>query len=212
VTPFESFFDGRLFVINLTKRTDRLQHFNAMCQRTGLTSVQRFEAVGDLRDESGRINGNMGCVASHRALLEMQIANQWPRLFIFEDDADCIYADFHERWERFERELPPTWQMCYLGAGYFEAPIARVSPHVIRAGRLATTSSYGITLEAAKLIAPTLNGVGPIDSLVSAFHREVDTFIISPRCFVQFPSFSDLQEQHSGNAQSMLSRELEANL
>src|ERR1044072_9187822 len=137
-----------------------MEHFRAMCARTGLTAVQRFEAIGGIMVD-GRVNGNAGCVASHRALLEMQIANDWPRLWIFEDDADCIYVDLHERWDRFARELPETWQMCYLGGGYFEAPIARVSPHVIRAGRLATTSSYGITLEAAKRIAPTLLGVGP---------------------------------------------------
>ncbi len=212
MTNFERFFNGRLFVINCAHRQDRMDHFSAMADRIGLSLVQRFDGITGLLDHNGRVSGNMGCTASHRALLDMQIANNWPRMFVFEDDADCIYSDFHERWDRFERELPESWSMAYLGGGYFEPPIARISPHVIRAGRLATTSSYGITLEAAKRIAPTLTGVGPIDSLISGFHRELETFIISPRCVVQYPNFSDLQEADSGNAQSMLSCELEASL
>lgn len=210
MTSFERFFDGRLFVINCASRTDRLEQFNAMAASLGI-SVQRFEAVTGIV-VNGRVNANAGCTASHRALMELQIANNWPRLWIFEDDAACIYRDFHERWERFERELPADWGMVYLGAGYFERPLRRVSPHVIRAGRLATTSSYGLTLEAAKKIAPSLTGVGPIDSLISGFHHEIPTYLISPRCFVQRPSFSDLQEREMNNSQSMLDCALEADL
>lgn len=211
MSPFERYFDGHLFVINLAKRVDRMEHFNAMCARTGLTAVQRFEAVGGIVVD-GRVSGNAGCTASHRALLDLQIANGWPRMFVWEDDAEIIYHDFHERWDRFERELPSTWHMIYLGAGYAEPPMARVAPHVIRAGRLLTTSSYGITLEMAKRMAPSISGVGPIDSLYGGFHRDAEVYLMSPRAVVQYPNFSDLQEQDSGNAQSMLSRELEAGL
>lgn len=211
MTPFESFFDGRLFVINLTKRPDRLQHFNAMCQRVGLTAVQRFEAVGGIVVD-GRVNGNAGCVASHRDLLDMQIKNGWPRLMIFEDDCEIIYRDFEERWAHFAAELPPDWDMLFLGAGYAEPPLRRVSPHVIRAGRLFTTSSYGITLAAARRIAPALSGVGPIDSLLGEFQREMNTYVISPRVAVQYPNHSDLQERSMDNSQSMLDRALEAGL
>lgn len=212
MTPFESFFGGRLFVINLAKRTDRLAHFNAMASRIGLTTVQRFEGISGLVDHEDRVSGNMGCTASHRALLDMIVAKNWPNAFIFEDDAEVIYHDFHERWERFSRELPPTWDMLYLGAGYGEPPLARVSPHVIRAGRLLTTSSYGITLAQAKRMAPFISGVGPIDSLYGGFHRDCETYLISPRCVVQTPGYSDLQERDSGNSMSMLDCALEGGL
>lgn len=211
MTPFEQYFDGRLFVINCAHRPDRLAHFNAMAARAGLTAIQRFEGITGIVVD-GRVNGNAGCTASHRALLDLQIANGWPRMFVFEDDAEIIYHDFHERWDRFERELPPTWDLLYLGAGYGEAPMARVSPHVIRAGRLLTTSSYGITLAMARRMASSISGVGPIDSLYMGFQREAETYIISPRVCVQYPNFSDLQERDSGNAQSMLDRALETNL
>lgn len=212
MTPFEEFFGCRMFVINCDHRHDRMRHFDAMASRAGLASIQRFKGITGLVDHEGRVSGNMGCTASHRALLDMIVANEWPNAFIWEDDADIIYSDFHERWERFERDVPKTWDMIYLGAGYGEPPMARVSPHVIRAGRLLTTSSYGITLAQAKRMAPAISGVGPIDSLYGGFHRECETYLISPRCVVQYPNYSDLQEAESGNAQSMLDCALEANL
>jgi GR25 family glycosyltransferase involved in LPS biosynthesis len=211
MTAFEDFFDGRMFVINLSHRTDRLQHFQKMAAAAGLTCIQRFEGITGIIVD-GRPNGNAGCTASHRALRDLQIANGWPRMFVFEDDAEIIYTDFHERWERFARELPPTWQMLYLGAGYGEPPIARVSPHVIRAGRLLTTSSYGVTLDMATRLAPHISGVGPIDSLYGGFHRENEVYLMSPRAVVQYPNHSDLQECESNNAMSMLDRALEVNL
>lgn len=212
MTPFEQFFDGRLFCINLARRGDRWANCERQFRQFGFTAIQRFEACADMIDESGRVNGNLGCTTSHRKLLDLQIANAWPFMFVLEDDFSIIYHDFHERWDRFAAELPATWDMCYLGAGYGEPPIARVSQHVIRAGRLLTTSSYGITLAMARKMAPSITGVGPIDSLYGGFHRDNEVYIISPRCVVQFPNYSDLQERDSGNAQSMLTRDLEAGL
>lgn len=210
MTPFENFFDGRLFVINVAARTDRMDHFYAMAKRVGF-SYTRFEATTGMMVD-GRVNNNACCTNSHQRLLEMQIANEWPRVFIWEDDADVIYSDFHERWGLFERELPENWDQLFLGGGYAEPPLARLSPHVIRCGRMMTTSSYGITLAHAKRVAPALIGIGPVDSAMSGFHREAMTVVISPRVAVQYPNYSDLQGCEMSNAQSMLSRALEANL
>ncbi len=207
MTDFEGFFGGRLFVINCAHRADRMAHFTAMAARTGLTCVQRFEGITGIMVD-GRPNGNAGCTASHRALLDLQIANGWPRMFVFEDDAEIIYSDFHERWDRFAKELPAVWSMLYLGAGLAEPPLSRISRHVIRAGRLMTTSSYGITLEHARRVAPTLLGVGPVDSLIQGFHRDYETYLMDPVACVQFPNFSDLQERHMDNSQSMMTRSL----
>lgn len=208
-TAFEQFFDGRLFVINVAAREDRMGDFSAMAARFGLTAIQRFEAITGLKNEQGRVSGNRCCVASHRALLQAQIANAWPTMFVFEDDAELIYVDFAERWERFAAELPPDWDQIYIGGHYGEKAIARVSPHVIRSGRMMTTSSYGITLKHAKRIVSSLSGEGPIDELVASFHRESKIYVMTPRACVQRPSFSDLTEREANNSACMLDRSLE---
>ena len=45
MTPFEEFFGGNMFVINLARRPDRMAHFNAEMKRIDVTCVERFEAI-----------------------------------------------------------------------------------------------------------------------------------------------------------------------
>lgn len=202
MTPIEKYFD-KIYVINLARRTDRWVQIMTLFKTFGITKFERFEAY-DKPLLDGKPNGNMGCTASHRALLEVIAYNQIPRALIFEDDCDFTRGDFHERFAEFIKEVPDDWDQLYLGAGYGENPIARVSPHVIRSGRLLTTSSYGITWQHARKIAPYISGVGPIDSLMSGWHREAKTYIFDPRLCFQRPSFSDLTERDCNNAMSML--------
>ena len=129
---------------------------------------------------------------------------------VLEDDFDIIFEDFHERFESYVKQVPPDWDLIYLGGGYGEAPMARTADHVFRVGRMMTTSSYGITLDYAKKLAPALVCAGPIDCLFSDRNREAKAYVLSPRMIVQFPNYSDLQGRHMDNSQSMLDRNLEA--
>lgn len=202
MTPFELFFDGHLFVINLERRGDRWQHCQEQFAKFGLTQVQRFEACVDPIPE--RHDQNTGCTLSHRTLLDMQIANGWPRIMVLEDDFEIIFEDFHERFENYIKDVPDDWDILYLGGGYGGPPMARVSKHVIRTGRMMTTSSYGITLAMAKKLAPHLVGSGPVDCLFSDRLEANKSYIFSPRLFIQYPNFSDLQGRHMANSASML--------
>lgn len=203
-------FGDRVFVINCAHRQDRMAHFDAMAKRHGFT-YQRFEAHSGVVVD-GRVNGNAGCTASHRGLLELCAHHRWPWTMIFEDDADIIYQDFNERLARAWRELPADWGLFYLGGGYAQPPIRRVSQRIIQVAGMMTTSSYAITWQQARKMAPYISGIGPIDSLFQGFNREAPSYCISPRCVVQYPNHSDLQERESANGQSMLDRALEANL
>lgn len=203
MTPLEDFFP-RIFVINLAKRTDRWATCVEIFQTFGITRFERFEAIGGVVDEHGRVNGNAGCTASHRAVLDLIIEQQIPRALVLEDDFEPTRGDLMECFANWSRELPIDWDFLYLGGHYGEPPISRVSPHIIRCGQMLTTSSYGITLAMAKKLAPSISGVGPIDSLYGGFHREHNTLIFSPRLFIQRPSFSDLQEREMDNSAAML--------
>ena len=207
MTPLEDFFQGRILVINLKRRPDRWEHVQRQLAAHDITCAERFEGV-DAPKVDGRPNGNMGCTMSHRGVLDLIVKKGWERTLVLEDDFDILHTDFQDKFARISRELTDWnrdgWDMLYLGGHYAEAPIARVSPHLIRCGRMLTTSSYGITLRMAKKMQPHISGIGPIDTLYSGFHRESQTLITSPRLMVQLPSFSDLQEKDMNNAFAML--------
>lgn len=209
MTFLQDYFE-KVFVINCAHRPDRRKHISDLLGFHGIR-FEFFDAhTGVVVD--GKVNGNAGCTASHRALLELCAHHRWRSMFVFEDDADIIYRDFHERFDRFIQEVPADWGMIYLGGGYGEAPICRVSKHVLQVGRMMTTSSYGITWQQARKMAPYISGVGPIDSLYGGFNLEAPTYCITPRCVVQLPSVSDLQDRHMDNSQSMLDCALESSL
>ena len=201
-TPLENFVD-RIFVINLDRRQDRWAHCVDQFAKLGLTNVERFPGWDGVI-VNGKPNGNAGCTASHRSILELTAYHKWRRVLVFEDDFEAVHSDTQERFAAILPELPEKWDLLYLGGHYAEEPISRHSKHVIRCGRMHTTSSYIVTSDHARRMAPNISGIGPIDTLFSGFARDSLHYILQPRLFVQYSSFSDLTERDSSNAMCML--------
>lgn len=209
-SKFELYWPA-IFVVNLARRRDRWEHFNGEMKKIGVPTVFRlegFEVVG--RD--GKPDGNRGCTASHRSLLDAICFHQIKRALIFEDDAMIVPENFHEVWDDIEPRIPQDWDMLYLGGHYAEDPIARVNPNIIRCGRMKTTSSYGITLQMARKMAPEIFGVGPVDELFGGFadDRANHFYCLQPRLFAQYPNVSDIQGRHMDNSMCMLDRRHES--
>lgn len=202
MTRLQDYF-SHIFCINLDRRTDRWDHALDQFRLLGLQNVIRFSGHADVI-HNGRVNGNAGCTASHRALCEIIAFNKWPRVLILEDDFECIHEDTQQRFSDMIGEVPNDWDMLYLGGHYADAPQKRISPHVIKFNRMLTTSSYGITWQMARRIAPYLHSDFPIDSLYSGFTPHHNCYIFQPRLFIQAPSHSDLTETHSMNGPCML--------
>jgi hypothetical protein len=211
-TPIEDYFD-RIFVITLPRRKDRSQAVaNLLGGQLGITKWKFFYGYDKPNDPSGRPNGNMGCAASHRALLELIAYNRWKRTLIFEDDIEIAFdspemktlVDPQKLFQEHIYEVPPDWDMIYLGGQYGSKPQRRISPAVIRFNTMLTTSSYGITWQMARKMAPYISGVGPIDSLYGGFQPANKCFIFQPRLFTQSQSFSDLTDRVDDNRPCML--------
>ena len=222
-TPIEEYF-GTIFVLYLPRRTDRTEHVKGVLARLGIPegNVFWFPGVDRPLDHEGRPNGNLGCTSGHRAILDTIIEQELPRALIFEDDVDVAFTDpqqaqiAHNNPNRglrvnpqiwFQEMLPfipSKWDMLYLGGHYGETPVARVNGRIIKIGRMLTTSSYGITLDFAKRLAPNIQGIGPIDTLYGGFHRANDCFCTDPRLFIQYTNQSDLADKVMNNSHCMM--------
>jgi GR25 family glycosyltransferase involved in LPS biosynthesis len=201
MTTIEDYFD-KILVINRAARTDRWQECEEEFRRFNLTKCERFDAY-DHGLIDGHIGGNGGATSSHRAVLDVIAYNKWPRTLVLEDDFKIVHPDFHQRFNDMISEVPEDWQMLYLGGHYQEKPQSRVSKHVIRIGGMLTTSSYGITWQQARKMAPVIYGSGPIDCLYLKYNREDKCYIFQPRLMVQRDSYSDLQGRHMSNLDCM---------
>lgn len=206
MTTFEQFWDGNIFVINLARRKDRLEHFNAEMKQINVTCVERFEAI-----DAGPDWGNNGCSASHRAVMDLIVQRGLRRAFVFEDDAtvrEQFRNEFSEAIAHPLRELPPDFQMFYAGGHYGSDPQYWHSRHLVRIGQMKTTSSYGVTLETAKILRDRIP-VGTsdsIDNLYGGFNETGRCYICEPRIFVQYANYSDLQKREMDNSGCMEDR------
>lgn len=199
-SALDRYFD-HIFVINLDRRADRWDHARSELEKLNI-KAERFNGY-DKPIYDTVPNGNMGCTASHRALLEVIAYHRWRRVLVFEDDFVSLFDDVNEKFEAMIGEVPENWDLLYLGGHYAEPPISRVSPHVIRCGRMMTTSSYGITWQQARRMAPYISGIGPIDSLFSGFAPDNNFYIFQPRLFAQWTSHSDLCDHTRDNVPCM---------
>lgn len=189
------YFD-KIVCINLKRRTDRWEHVQLQASRHQMV-IERFEALDMPGDE------NTGCTMSHRAVLDYIIQKQIPRTLVLEDDFEARSPLMQRLFSDMIGEVPADCFILYLGGHYADKRISRVSKHVIRCGRMKTTSSYGVTLAAAREMAPMTHGAGPIDELYGKWNDEKPCYIFQPRLFVQYENYSDLQHRVMDNSQCM---------
>jgi len=189
----------KILCINLDDRTDKWRNCQRLFKEHNMT-VERFRAH-DLRN--GTKDVLRGCTASHRGCLELICHHGWKRTLILEDDFSALHRDLSKRFFDMIGEVPTDWEMLYLGGHYAEPPQYRVSPHVIRIGRMMTTSSYAVTLKFARDIAPWFDGPMPPDVVYFEKHRERKCYIFQPRLMAQGETFSDLQQRVMNNEPCM---------
>ena len=73
-----------IYVINLDKDTEKLQHFK---QQIGDSfSYSRIKGVEPLEGNNKLNKGQLGCLSSHILILEDAIKNNYKKILIFEDD------------------------------------------------------------------------------------------------------------------------------
>ncbi|HEU0115864.1 MAG TPA: glycosyltransferase family 25 protein [Thermomicrobiales bacterium] len=173
------------YLINLTRRPDRLAAALAQLRQAGYRNVIRFAAV-DGRDPVAvargwaafgnppfsdapghralRRVGHQGCFLSHLLLWQWIARGDAPFATIFEDD-----LLFHPGWRwlapEYLRRTPPDWDILHIGHHAYldmgDAWAARVPVQAMAA--------YMLTREGASTLAQTLLGrrsVGVIDQII----------------------------------------------
>ena len=74
--------------------------------------------------------GAIGCALSHRKLYEEMLARGWERMVVLEDDV-VPRASSLPGLPAALRELPPSWELCYLG--YWQNEVVTANARVRRA-------------------------------------------------------------------------------
>ncbi len=190
----------RVFVINLDKRKDRQEHFKKELSRFGI-SYNRVSAVDgedeDVPDIDGLTPGEVGCILSHKKVLERIIEQKIQLPLILEDD--IIFEDnFSSRFERHFSQLPQDWSMYYLAANTTQDQnLTSVSENIDRTHKALTTHSYSIKLKKAEKLYNIIEDNAfekPVDNAYTDFQKEERVYVSNPNLIIQMESYSNVRE------------------
>lgn len=182
------YFD-RVVVINLDRRTDRMDKLGAQLNELGIV-YERFSAID--AQELG-IEPLVAGTQSHVAVWKKYL-NQ--RILILEDDA-LFCNDFNDKFAEVMPELPKDWDIFYLGAllpkdtgkvqsignRYWYQQIMSTGAH-----------AYCIRPQLMYTFAKDLEEYDwYIDIGLRLKNEDHKCYIAQPNLVTQFPSFSDLR-------------------
>jgi len=179
------FFD-KILVINLPSRTDRLLQIAEELYKWGIP----YELVNATPHE----NGAEGLRITVEKIFRDAIADNLNSVLIFEDDAMFVDScgNPNDTMEQVVKQLPPTWQILYLGAQCTNGFKAKPSNNLLLLDMAFATHAWAISLDGMKeILAAGLES--PIDnSIVKTVQPNGHTYITYPLLCTQRPGYSDI--------------------
>jgi GR25 family glycosyltransferase involved in LPS biosynthesis len=116
------------FVINLKRRTDRLEAFQKNCPFNDVEIVYGFDGK-NINSEASPLerimtkqfrdlrNGEIGVFISHMRIFKSIVENNYPMALIFEDDA--IFCDnFLDKFNCLLKDIPSDTSILYVGGRF----------------------------------------------------------------------------------------------
>lgn len=179
-------FFTKIFVINLPERTDRLLEVAEELYKWNIP----YELVNAIKHE----NGAEGLRLTVEKIFREAVENEWESVMIFEDDAMFVESCGNPNITMNEvvKQLPPTWDILYLGAQCTTGFKLRKSPNLLLVENAFATHAWALSLHGMKEIL--MAGLdAPIDNcIVAKIQHHGNTYITYPLLCTQRPGVSDI--------------------
>lgn len=189
----------KAYCINLDRRTDRRQQFEAMCRCAG-TEVERFCAIDGRTVDlpHGRGQGDRGIYASlqsHKAVIERARNLCLPEVMIFEDDA--VFPEwFVEETDYFLSIVPTDWGMIYFGGHGWPRRWSHISGPVLRGTNIHNIECYVVRNTAYDRVVGELERASGVpgrwaDEVLCDLQDEIPTYTMLNPIVGQRRDYSD---------------------
>lgn len=181
------FNDIKVFCINLDEREDRWERVQEEVKVIGV-EAERFSAIK-------HTPGYVGCRLSHEALWERaRPCGVWMTI---EDDI-LFLPNAKENLEKSIEQLPPDWDMLYLGAT-LNRPLERVSENLLRIKK--GWATHGIVYNNQSGVVDFILSQGykwKIDVLLADVVQELfNCYMCYPMVATQRPGYSDVVNHYT---------------
>jgi GR25 family glycosyltransferase involved in LPS biosynthesis len=179
------YFD-KVVVINLDKRTDRLEKISKQLDELGIT-FERFSAI----DGTGK-NPMLAGKDSH---VEVWKQNLGKRVLILEDDAYFVEG-FQERFDEVIQTLPEEWDVFYLGVFLDKktGKVIKVNNDWYRQVVSTGTQAYCLYPDMMQFFIDRIDAYdGYVDVGLRILAEDTNAYITQPNLVTQYAGYSDLR-------------------
>jgi GR25 family glycosyltransferase involved in LPS biosynthesis len=178
------YFD-RIIVINLDRRTDRLEEFTKQAERIGFDFEVHKAVDGKLVGMDPIVAGKI----SHIEVLRKIKPDE--KVLICEDDA-LFRDDFNEVIDDYMADLPEDWDIFYLGA--LKNEVKEVNKHWVRQVVSTGTQAYCVNPAKVDLFIEIAREFEKwIDVAYRLWADRTNAYIAHPNLVIQSAGFSDLR-------------------
>jgi GR25 family glycosyltransferase involved in LPS biosynthesis len=179
------YFD-KVVVINLDKRTDRLENITKQLDDLGIT-FERFSSIDG--------TGKNPIIAGRDSHLQVWRDNLGKKILILEDDAQFV-DNFQDRFDQVIQTLPENWDVFYLGAllDKMTGKVIKVNNDWYRQIVSTGTQAYCIHPDLMQYCIDRIEIYdGYIDVGLRILAEDMNAYITQPNLVTQYPSYSDLR-------------------
>jgi GR25 family glycosyltransferase involved in LPS biosynthesis len=179
------YFD-KVVVVNLDKRTDRLEKITKQLDDLGIT-FERFSAIDG--------TGKNPMLANRDSHLQVWRENLGKKILVLEDDAYFV-EDFQERFDQVIQTLPENWDVFYLGAllDKMTGKVIKVNNDWYRQIVSTGTQAYCVHPDIMQYCIDRLEIYdGYIDVGLRILAEDMNAYITQPNLVTQYPGYSDLR-------------------
>lgn len=211
MSKINDIFD-RVFVINLKRRPDRLEHFRLQAEKYGISYevIEAFDGEtingdtellgkkitpsGEYRGLDGYMKSCLGATMSHYKILKQSIENGYKKILIFEDDA-LFNDNFEEDLILSISSSPENWDFLYLSGTMVN--FEKINERISKLNGCFCLHSYCLSDNVfEKLVYEIEDKIFnfPVDVIFSQILRNHNSFITVPFLTKQYSNFSDIQK------------------
>lgn len=197
------FFDC-VYVINLKRRPDRLEHITAEFKKINST-FKLIEAVdGNLITTNTEVGngwnykGVTGCAYSHKKVYLDALNKGFKNILVVEDD-NMFSKDFTKDFKFYFNQVPSSWDMLYFG-GNHQVKNKAINVNVEKISHTLTTNCYAINTKhlpflLSHLPDDTSKLMYPIDVLLTSLQQKFNCYALKPKICWQLEDFSDIENK-----------------
>ena len=185
--PYD-YFD-QIYYINLDRRPDRKELAELELKDEGIKAVR----ISGVEHE----NPAHGCHLSHAKIFKDAIDNGYDRILIFEDDVQ-FFPNASKNIKNSLEELPPKWDMFYLGANLDAYSAYEISPHIAKLEGAFATHAYAVRRNLFQVLWDINADMSTVHNDVvyaNEIHNRYQCYLAMPLIAGQRESYSDIEKK-----------------